>query len=51
MPTLICVTPELEKIKFNTKSFNESCSPYDDDNDDNGYPGSAGESSDTCWPD
>lgn len=57
MPTLICVTPELEKINYNMKIFNDSCYPDDDDN--GCYPDSTdsinnqseNDSSDTCWPD
>ena len=57
MPTLICVTPELEKINYNMKMFNDSCYPDDDDDcspDENVmgvHDNEDKDSSDTCWPD
>ena len=40
MPTLICVTPDLETLNYET-ALNESCGPND------GYE----PNSDSCWPD
>ena len=48
MPTLICVTPELEKINVNINMLNDKCFPYDND-DDSCYPSRL--DLDTCWPD
>lgn len=47
MPTLICVTPELEKM--NLRSLDENCNPQCNPDDDSSS--SSGPYEDTCWPD